>query len=85
MLGLARPPHGDEGRAAFLEFHSSGAFGKRIRVALERDQCCRPGRICRCEQRRGRARAVDREYDRFATPEIVKHRGDAVGPLLQGR
>ena len=26
-----------------------------------------------------------REEDRFATPEIVEHRGDAVGPLLQGR
>ena len=40
--------------------------------------CCR-------EQRRCRERAVDREEDRFATPEIVEHRGDAVGPLLQGR
>ena len=40
--------------------------------------CCR-------EQRRRRERAVDREEDRFATPEIVEHRGDAVGPLLQGR
>ena len=26
-----------------------------------------------------------REEDRFATPEIVEHRGDAVGPLLQRR
>ena len=26
-----------------------------------------------------------REEDRFATSEIVKHCGDAVGPLLQGR
>ena len=40
--------------------------------------CCR-------EQRRCRERAVDRDEDRFATPEIVEHRGDAVGPLLQGR
>ena len=28
---------------------------------------------------------IDREENRFATPEIVEHRGDAVGPLLQGR
>ena len=25
------------------------------------------------------------EEDRFAAPEVVEHRGDAVGPLLQGR
>ena len=41
--------------------------------------------MCRCEQRRWRERADDREEDRFATSEIVEHRGDAVGPLLQGR
>jgi hypothetical protein len=35
--------------------------------------CCR-------EQRRLRERAVDRDEDRFAASEIVKHRGDAVGP-----
>jgi hypothetical protein len=28
---------------------------------------------------------TNRQEDRFAAPEIVEHRGDAVGPLLQGR
>ena len=62
-----------------------GAFSQRIRVALEHDQRGCAGRMCRREQRRCRERAVAREEDRFATPEIVEHRGDAVGPLLQGR
>ena len=38
--------------------------------------------MCRCEQRRWRERAVVRDEDRFATPEIIEHGGDAVGPLL---
>jgi len=37
------------------------------------------------QKRRWRGRAVDREEDRFTAPQIVGHRGDAVGPLLQGR
>ena len=40
--------------------------------------------MCRCEQRGGQ-RGGTREEDRFAAPEVVEHRGDAVGPLLQGR
>jgi adenylate cyclase len=42
-------------------------------------------RMCCGEQRTSRERPIDRDEDRFATPEIVQHRGDAVGPLLQGR
>ena len=85
MLELARPPHGYHGIAGFLGVHPVSAFSKWIRVALEHDQrgCAR--RICCCEQRRWCQRAVDREKDRFATPEIIQHRGDAVGPLLQRR
>jgi hypothetical protein len=41
--------------------------------------------MCRREQRSGRGPDADREEDRFTTSEIVEHRGDAVGPLLQGR
>ena len=52
---------------------------------LEHDQRGGARRMCRREQRRCRERAVRRDENRFATPEIVKHRGDAVGPLLQGR
>jgi hypothetical protein len=40
-------------------------------------------RICCREDGASRERAADREEDRFATPEIVQHRGDAVGPLLK--
>ena len=69
----------------FLGCEPIGAFSHRIRVALEHDQRGGAGRMCCREQRRCRERAVDREEDRFATPEIVQHRGDAVGPLLQGR
>ncbi len=85
MLELPRAPHGDHGSEDFLEVGSIGAFSKRIRVALEDDQRGCTGRMCRGEKRRWRERAVDREEDRFAAPEIVEHRGDAVGPLLQGR
>jgi hypothetical protein len=41
--------------------------------------------MCRCEERRWRERPVNREYYRFATPEIVQHGCDAVGPLLHVR
>ena len=54
----------------------------RIRVALEHDERGGARRICRREQRRGRERAGAREKDRFAAAEIVEHRGDAVGQLL---
>ena len=85
MLELARAPHGDHGSDDFLASEPVGAFSQRIRVALEHDQRGGAGRMCCREQRRCRERAVDRDEDRFATPEIVEHRGDAVGPLLQGR
>ena len=57
----------------------------RIREALEHDQRGGAGRMCRGEQRRCRESAVDRDEDRFTTAEIVEHRRDAVGPLLQRR
>ena len=41
--------------------------------------------MCRREQRRGRERGVRRNENRLATSEVVEHRGDAVGPLLQSR
>ena len=85
MLELSRAPHGDHGSDELPRIEPVGAFSHRIRVALEHDQRGCAGRMCRREQRRCRERAVDREEDRFATPEIVEHRGDAVGPLLQGR
>ena len=44
------------------------AFGKGIRVALQHDQRGGAGRMSRCEQRRWRECAVDRDQDRFATP-----------------
>ena len=69
----------------FLGIGSIGAFSHRIRVALEHDQCGCAGRMCCREQRRWCQRADDGEEDRFTTPEIVEHRGDAVGPLLQRR
>jgi hypothetical protein len=70
--------------ANFLGIEGVSALSP-IRVALEDDQRGCAGRMCRREQPRRRDRAVDRDEDRFATPEIVQHRGDAVGPLLQGR
>ena len=85
MLELPRAPHGDHGSEDFLGIEPISAFSHRIRVALEHDQRGGAGRMCCREQRRCRERAVDREEDRFAAPEIVEHRGDAVGPLLQGR
>ena len=65
---------------SFLGSGSLGAFSKRIRIAFEHDQRGCAGRICCREQRCFRECAVDRDEDRFAAPEIVKHRGDAVGP-----
>jgi hypothetical protein len=85
MLHLPRAPHGDRGSSDLLGCGSLGALSHRIRVALEHDErgCAR--RMCCREQRPRRERAGAGEEDRFAAPEIVKHRGDAVGPLLQGR
>jgi hypothetical protein len=84
MLVFPGPPHGDPRVEGFLSFLIA-PFGSRIaaRVALEHDKrgCAR--RICRSEQRRWRERPVGRDEDRFAAPEIVEHRRDAVGPLLQ--
>ena len=57
----------------------------RICVTVEHDQRGGARRMCRREQRRWRERGVRRDENRFATPEVVEHRGDAVGPLLQGR
>ena len=68
-----------------LGFVSNECGAARIRVTLEHDQRGGARRMCRREQRRCRERGVDRDEDRFATPEVVEHRGDAVGPLLQGR
>jgi hypothetical protein len=85
MLELAGPIHGSPGSDHLLDSCSISAFSHRIREALEHDKRGGAGRMCRREQRRWRERAGAREDDRFATPEIVKHRGDAVGPLLQGR
>ena len=71
-------------RRCFLGSEPLRAFSKRIRVALEHDQ-----RGCGTDVSLRTAPpsqpAGDREEDRFATPEIVEHRGDAVGPSLHGR
>jgi hypothetical protein len=85
MLPLPRAPHADEGSEGFLGIAPVRALGHRIRVALEHDERGGAGRMRCREQRRCRERAGDGEEDRFATPEVVEHRGDAVGPLLQGR
>ena len=85
MLVFPRPPHGDHGSPDFLGRWSLGALRKWLGVALEDDQRGCAGRMCCGEQRSRRERADAREEDRFATVEIVEHRGDAVGPLLQGR
>ena len=85
MFDLPRPPHGDHGGEDFLGIEPISAFHHRIREALEHDQRGGARRMCCREQRRRRERAGAREEDRFATSEIVEHRGDAVGPLLQGR
>jgi hypothetical protein len=57
-------------------------FGHRTRESLQHDQRRCPRRMCCREQRRCRERAADRDEDRFAAPEIIEHRGNAVGPLL---
>jgi hypothetical protein len=85
MVELPRPPHGYHGSTGFLGVHRVGAFSKRFRIALEYHECGGARGICCREHRARRDRAVDRDNDRFAAPEIVKHRGDAVGPLLQRR
>ena len=85
MFVLTRAPHRSHGSDDFLVCGSLGAFGGRIRVALEDDQRGGARRMCRRKQRRCRERSVDRQEDRFATPEIVQDCGDAVGPLLQRR
>jgi hypothetical protein len=81
MLPLPRAPHRRYRSDDFLAIGDA----RRVRVALKHDQCGCAGRMCRREQRPRRERAVEGEEDRFATSEIVEHRGDAVGPLLQGR
>ena len=82
MLILPAAPHADQRSSGFV----SNEWGAtRIRETVEHDQRGGAGRMCRREQRRGRERGVRRDENRFATPEVVEHRGDAVGPLLQGR
>ena len=76
---------GDIAREDFFRIEPVSAFGFRIGVALEHDQRDSAGRICCCKKRRWTERAAEHEEDRFAAPEVVQHRGDAVGPLLQGR
>ena len=86
MLHLPRAPHGDYGSVGSLAIESIGALSHRIiRVALKHNQRGGARRMCCREQRRCCERAIDGDEDRFAAPEIVEHRGDAVGPLLQGR
>ena len=85
MLKLARAPEGEHGVRGFLGGRTLRAFNLRVGIAFGCDQRRRAGRM-RCREQRGcRERAIDREEDRFAATEIVEHRGDAVGPLLQGR
>ena len=87
MVDLPGAPHGDYGSEEFLgiEVAAVSALSRRIRVALEYDERGGAGRICRREQCRCREPGVRRDEYRFTTPEIVEHRGDAVGPLLQRR
>ena len=86
MFELARSPHGDHGSEDFL----GGAPGSvRSRHADPRSPRARPARWCGTDVLR-RTAPLSRtrrrcDEDRFATSEIVEHRGDAVGPLLQGR
>jgi hypothetical protein len=47
MLELPRAPHPDAGSDDFLEVQSFGTFSKRIRVALEDDQCGCAGAVVR--------------------------------------
>ena len=87
MSGFKTCCHSPVPHIAAIAALTSSRIGdaRRIRVALEHDQRGGARRMCRCEQRPRRERAVAGEEDRFANSEIVEHRGDAVGPLLQGR
>jgi hypothetical protein len=85
MVYLSGSPHRDRGIKQIRCSEPIGALSHQIREALERDQRGGAGRMCCREQRRRCQRAADRDEDRFATLEIVEHRGDAVGPLLQRR
>ena len=81
MLDLPAAPHADHRSWGFV-LNEWGAA--RICVTVEHDQRGGARRMCCREQRSGRERAVDREENCFIAPEIVEHRADAVGPLLQG-
>ena len=67
MLVFARSPHGDHGIEEFLRDQPSDVQ-TRIRVDLQHDQRGGAGRMCRCEQRRRRKRAVDRDEHRLRIP-----------------
>jgi hypothetical protein len=85
MFKLAGSPGGGTGSDDFLGIEPISAFPNRLCVTVEHDQRGGARRMCRREQRSGRERPVERDEDRFATPQIVQDCGDAVGPLLQGR
>ena len=82
MLEVPAAPHADKRGVNFVSNECGSA---RIRVTVEHDQRGGARRMCRREQCPGRERDARRDDNRFATPEVVEHRGDAVGPLLQGR
>ncbi len=65
MLQLSRAPHSDHRSEGFVS-NPLGAV-TRICVAFEHDKCGRARRMCRCEQRRWRECAVDRQENRLAT------------------
>ena len=62
-----------------------GRCSMGAREALEHDQRGGAGRMCCGKKRRLCKSAIDCEEDGFTAAEIVKHRRDAVGPLLQRR
>ena len=76
VMELPRSPNGDGllGRCGILT-----DFSKRMSEALKHDQRGCAGRMC-CGEKRRRQRGGNGKEDRFAAPEIVEHRGDAVGP-----
>jgi hypothetical protein len=80
--GFARPPRADP---PSLELALDEWGAARICVTVEHDQGGGARRMCRREQGSGRERGVRCDENRFAAPDGVEHRGDAVGPLLQGR
>lgn len=80
MLDLPAATHADRRSLGFV-LNEWGAA--RICETVERDQRGGERRMCRGEQRRGHERGVRCDENRFATPEVVEHRGDAVSPLLQ--